>query len=54
MLLRVIEHPRVIVLLTQVLDFYRRKKTRWQEVITAGNMPVKPPIVHNIRIEGLG
>ena len=32
MLLRLIEHPRVIVLLTHVLDFYKRKKTRWQEV----------------------
>lgn len=33
MLLRLIEHPRVIVLLTHVLDCYKRKKeSRWQEV----------------------
>ena len=32
MLLRLTEHSRIVVLLTHVLEFYKRKKARWQEV----------------------
>lgn len=32
MLLRLIEHPRVIVLLTHVLDCYKKKEVQWLEV----------------------
>lgn len=32
MLLRLVEHSRVMVLLTYVLDCYRRNTQKWQEV----------------------
>ena len=32
MLLRLVEHSRVMVLLTYVLDCYRRNMQKWQEV----------------------
>lgn len=34
MLLRLVEHSRVMVLLTYVLDCYRRNTQKWQEVST--------------------
>ena len=34
MLLRLIEHPRIIVLLCYVLDCYRKNRDRWQQVHT--------------------
>ncbi len=32
MLLRLVEYSKVISLLTNVLDCYRKKKVKWQEV----------------------
>ena len=32
MLLRLIEHPRIIVLLCYVLDCYHKNRDRWQQV----------------------
>ena len=37
MLLRLIEHPRIIVLLCYVLDCYRKNRDRWQQVGTLRN-----------------
>lgn len=33
MLLRLVEYSRVVVLLTHVLDCYKRKKQKWKEVM---------------------
>ena len=40
MLLRLIENPRVILLLIHVLDYYKGKQSRWNEV------PISDSYVH--------
>ena len=42
MLLRLTEHSRIVVLLTHVLECYKKKKARWQEVSFVCVMFIKP------------